>query len=481
MKKKDKMCSLNSYESDVVVEMVKIEELNDFKDHPFKVERNQELFELMQSIISEGVMVPLIVRKNPYGKGYEIISGHRRTEAAKWAGITELPAIIKNLDDAQATLIMVDSNLHREKILPSEKAYAYKMRLEAMKLEMKHAGSEADPLGPNEKFVNVSKLNAKIDTDGSLEITSSKGKRSNEQLSKMVGESVTQIKRYIRLTNLVPKILDMVDRGEIALRSAVEISYLKEEEQYELYAVMDLEQSIPNISQANRLKRMSQQGKLDMEMICSILCEPKANQKEQVKIPLSRIGKYFPKEYTPLQQVNLIEKLLKEWSEQKPKLEPEPSRKSAGSKTEYIKTEYNNNQSNHIISTENSSEHVDKYTVKEYEDLVKENIDYNTLMFDYKYDKDLIQGLYELILEVLLTEEKKIKVAGGLKNSELVKDRFMKLRMNHIQYVVECLKKNTTKVNNVKSYMLTALFNAPATINEYYNAKVNNEMYGETA
>ena len=236
MKKKDKMCSLNSYESDVVVEMVKIEELNDFKDHPFKVERNQELFELMQSIISEGVMVPLIVRKNPYGKGYEIISGHRRTEAAKWAGITELPAMIKNLDDAQATLIMVDSNLHREKILPSEKAYAYKMRLEAMKLEMKHVGSEADPLGPNEKFVNVSKLNAKIDTDGSLEITSSKGKRSNEQLSKMVGESVTQIKRYIRLTNLVPKILDMVDRGEIALRSAVEISYLKEEEQYELYA-----------------------------------------------------------------------------------------------------------------------------------------------------------------------------------------------------------------------------------------------------
>ena len=148
--------------------------------------------------------------------------------------------------------------------------------------------------------------------------------------------------------------------------------------------------------------------------------------------------------------------------------------------TKYINTKYNNTQSNHIISTEDSSELKDNDTVTEYENLVKENIDYDTLMFDYKYDRELIQGLYDLILEVLLTEEKTIRVAGGIKSSELVKGRFMRLRMNHIQYVVECLKKNTTKVNNVKAYMLTALFNAPATINEYYNAKVNNEMYGET-
>lgn len=163
-----------------------------------------------------------------------------------------------------------------------------------------------------------------------------------------------------------------------------------------------------------------------------------------------------------------------------PVLEPIRCPKSDTNNTKYIKTKYNNTQSNHIISTEDSSELMDKDTVTEYEDLVKENIDYDTLMFDYKYDRELIQGLYELILEVLLTEEKTIRVAGGIKNSELVKGRFMRLRMNHIQYIVECLKNNTTKVNNVKAYMLTALFNAPATINEYYNAKVNNEMFGET-
>lgn len=218
-------------------------------------------------------------------------------------------------------IAMVDSNLQREKILPSEKAFAYKMRLEAMKHQGRAEADTSDPLEPKCKteLVNVSELEAELQKLGKVKIQKkggAEGKRSNEQLASMVGESVTQIKRYIRLTHLIPKILDMVDKEILAIRSAVEISFLSEEEQYELHAVMELEQSIPNISQANRLKRMSQQKCLDMNKIYEILQEIKPNQKEQIKLPLERIGKYFPTAYTPKQQVDLIEKLLKNWAKQ---------------------------------------------------------------------------------------------------------------------------------------------------------------------
>ena len=318
MAEKKVMCSSACAALGVEIVLIKIEELHDFTGHPFKVERDQELFELRQSIEREGILVPLIVRNHPNGKGYEILAGHRRKEAAKWAGIMEVPAVVRNLDDDQSVLVMVDSNLQREKILPSEKAFAYKMRLDAMKHQGRECNLTSDPLGPKETVVAVSKLEAEIEKDGTLTIQGRQatGNRSNEQLARMVGESVTQIKRYIRLTNLIPKILDMVDREELALRSAVELSFLTEEEQYDLYAVMDLEQTVPNLSQANRMKRMSQQGQLDLDMIYSIMGEMKPNQKEQVKIPLDRIGKYFPKEYTPAQQMDLIEKLLKIWAEE---------------------------------------------------------------------------------------------------------------------------------------------------------------------
>jgi ParB family chromosome partitioning protein len=293
MTKKRVMCSSKDYESGAGIVLVKVSELHDFKDHPFKVEQNQELFELRQSMEKEGVLVPLLIRHNTDGDGYEIIAGHRRKAAAIWAGMEEVPAIIRDLDDDQSIIAMVDSNLQREKILPSEKAFAYKMRLEAMKHQGRVDDMTSDPLGP--KYME--------------------NNRSNEQLARMVGESVTQIKRYIRLTKLIPKILDMVDRELLAIRSAVEISFLTEAEQYELHAVMELEQCVPNISQANRLKRMSQQKCLDMDMIYEILEEIKPNQREQIKIPLERIGKYFPADYTPTQQADLIEKLLKGWAQ----------------------------------------------------------------------------------------------------------------------------------------------------------------------
>ena len=248
MARKKEMCSLKSNEPGAGIVLMKWDELHSFEGHPFKVERNQELFELRNSIEKEGVIVPLLVRKNPYGDGYEIIAGHRRKEAALWAGFMEVPVIIRELDDDQSVIAMVDSNLQREKILPSEKAFAYKMRLEAMKHQGRAEADTSDPLEPKYK----TELEAELQELGKVKIQKkggAGGKRSNEQLASMVGESVTQIKRYIRLTHLIPKILDMVDKEILAIRSAVEISFLSEEEQYELHAVMELEQSIRMILQ----------------------------------------------------------------------------------------------------------------------------------------------------------------------------------------------------------------------------------------
>ena len=294
---------------------VEINQLHDFKNHPFKVEVNTELCELMKSIEKEGVIVPLLVRTNPYGDGYEIISGHRRKEAAIWAGETKIPVVIRELDDDQAVVAMVDANLHRENLKPSEKAFAYKMKLEAMKHQGKHIDS-----------VTSAQVGPKCDTDGNGR-ADNLGNRanevveehsmmnSNELLARQVGESVAQIKRYIRLTNLIPKILAMVDEGKIAFTIGVELSYLSEEEQYELHAVMDLEQCTPSLSQANRMKRISQSGKLDIDEIYSILEEEKPNQREQIKIRASTLEEYFPDDFTPKQKVELIERLVKEWHE----------------------------------------------------------------------------------------------------------------------------------------------------------------------
>ena len=245
------------------IQYLPLDQLADFKNHPFKVEMNTELFELMQSIEKEGVLVPLLARPNLAGEGYELIAGHRRKAASKWAGVDKVPVMVAELDDNQAVIAMVDSNLQREHIKPSEKAFAYRMRLEAMKQQ--------------------------------------------------VGESQRQINRYIRLTYLIPQILDMVDEEKIAFTVAVELSYLNEEEQYELHAVMDMEQCTPSLSQANRLKRMSQSGTLDMDAIYLVMEEEKPNQREQIRIRSDRLNPYFPEDYTDRQKIELIENLVKEW------------------------------------------------------------------------------------------------------------------------------------------------------------------------
>ncbi|WP_081870270.1 ParB/RepB/Spo0J family partition protein [Lachnoclostridium phytofermentans] len=303
------------------IAVIPLNQLKDFKNHPFKVELNTELFELMQSIENEGVLAPLLARPNPDGEGYEIVAGHRRKAACEWAGITDVPVVIRNLDDEQAVIAMIDSNLQRENIKPSEKAYAYKMRLEAMKRQGLRTDLTSSQVGTKleNPTVEVNKLETSYDDEGKWNINSQvdDDKKSNirtdDLLAKQVGESRNQIARYIRLTNLIPKILDMVDEGKIAFTIAVELSYLKEEEQYELHAVMEIEQCTPSLSQANRLKRMSQAGNLDMDAMYDVLGEEKPNQKVQIKIQAERLDQYFPSNYTDRQKVELIEKLVKSW------------------------------------------------------------------------------------------------------------------------------------------------------------------------
>ena len=299
---------------------IPLELIDDFPGHPFKVRDDEDMIQLVESVKERGVITPATVRPKEDVR-YELVSGNRRKRACELAGFDTLRCEVVDLDRDAATILMVESNFQRSQILPSEKAFVYKKRLEAMKHQGRAEADTSDPLEPKCKteLVNVSELKAELQEFGKVKIQrkgGAGGKRSNEQLASTVGESVTQIKRYIRLTNLIPKILDMVDKEILAIRSAVEIPFLSEEEQYELHAVMELEQSIPNISQANRLKRMSQQKCLDMDKIYEILQEIKPNQKEQIKLPLERIGKYFPTAYTPKQQVDLIEKLLKNWTKQ---------------------------------------------------------------------------------------------------------------------------------------------------------------------
>ena len=299
------------------IQYLSLNQLADFKNHPFKVEMNTELFELMQSIEKEGVLVPLLARPNPAGQGYELIAGHRRKAASKWAGVDKVPVMVVELDDNQAVIAMVDSNLQREHIKPSEKAFAYRMKLEAMKQQGKRTDLTLSQVGTkllDNPTLSVAKVVADYDESGEWKLQNEPVKmRADEMLARQVGESRNQIARYIRLTYLIPKILDWVDEGKIAFTVAVELSYLNEEQQYELHAVMDIEQCTPSLSQANRLKRMSQSGKLDMDAIYLVLEEEKPNQREQIRIRSDRLNPYFPKDYTDKQKIELIETLVKEW------------------------------------------------------------------------------------------------------------------------------------------------------------------------
>ena len=324
MKKKEELYSCSQQDQSVMAEtdikMVPIADLHDFEGHPFKVENDMALFELMQSIEKEGVIVPALARPRAEG-GYELIAGHRRKAASKWAGLDVMPVVIRELDDNQAVIAMVDSNLQREHLKPSEKAFAYKMKLDAMKRQGARTDLTSSQLGKKLENLTMATypLKSGYDENGNWNVLqgdlSESSINANETLAKQVGESRMTIQRYIRLTNLIPKLLDMVDDGKIAFTIAVELSYLTEEQQYELYEVMDMEQCTPSLSQANRIKRMSQSGELDMDVMFLILEQEKPNQREQIKLRADAVEKYFPEGYTPKQKTELIEKLLKEWHE----------------------------------------------------------------------------------------------------------------------------------------------------------------------
>lgn len=253
-------------------------EISDFPNHPFKVKQDEAMAEMVDSVKQYGVLVPALVRPKADG-GYEMVAGHRRKCAATLAGITEMPCIVRNLTDDEATIIMVDSNLQRETILPSEKAFAYKMKLEAMKRQGQRSDLTSAPLEP--------KL---------------KGSRSNEELAASSPDSRSQIQRFIRLTELIPSVLDMVDSGKIAFRPAVELSYLSKEQQQSLYDTMECEDCTPSLAQAIKMKEFSRDGKLTEEVILSIMQEEKPNQREQFKMPKERISKYFAPG-TPAQKI----------------------------------------------------------------------------------------------------------------------------------------------------------------------------------
>ena len=257
-----------------------IDKLKPFEGHPFKVNDNEEMDQLTESICQQGVLNPIMVRPLDTGE-YEVISGHRRLLACKKAGIEMIPAFIYSMDRNEAVVAMVDSNLHREKLLPSEKAFAYKMKMDAMK----HQGTSS-PLGTKQ--------------------------RTDELIAAQANESRNQVQRYIRLTNLIPGILKLVDEQKMALTPAVEISYLTEEEQYDLLETMECEDRTPSLSQAQELKRLSQDGLLDIDRIFDILRQPKGNQQDKLILRIDEIRKYFPSGYSALQMSHEIFRLLED-------------------------------------------------------------------------------------------------------------------------------------------------------------------------
>ena len=303
MKSSAKNISLSSYDDifktdDSVAEAgrekvmeIPLAELHPFKNHPFKVLDDDRMADTAESIKEYGVLVPAIARPREDG-GYELVAGHRRKRGCELAGLETMPVIVRNLDDDAATIIMVDSNIQRENILPSERAFAYKLKLDAMKRQVGRPSKE-----------NVSQVGTQ--------------KRSDQIMAEQMGESRNQIQRYIRLTELIPELLDMVDAKKIAINPAVELSYLKTDEQTMLLEAMDSEQATPSLSQAQRLKKFSQDGKLSLDVMTAIMSEEKKGELDKVTLTGDKLKKYFPKSYTPQQMEQTILKLLEQWQKKR--------------------------------------------------------------------------------------------------------------------------------------------------------------------
>lgn len=271
------------------VQQIPLSEIRPFKNHPFKVTDDELMQQTIDSIMQVGVLNPAIIRPAPEG-GYEMVAGHRRLHAADLAGLKTIPAIVRNLDDDEAVILMVDSNLQRESISPMERAQAYKMKLEALK----HQGKRVD--------LTCDQVGHKLDS-----------KKSIQKVAEDAGESKTQVQRYIRLTELLPEVQKKVDSKEIAFSPAVELSYLTRDEQKQFLDAMDYSQNTPSLSQAQRLKKLSREGKCTKEAMRSIMSEEKKEEQERITLSSDTLRKYFPRSYTPLQMQQTIIKLLEQW------------------------------------------------------------------------------------------------------------------------------------------------------------------------
>jgi ParB family chromosome partitioning protein len=277
------------------VQMIPLSELHPFEGHPFRVVDDEEMQKTVESVKQYGVLTPAIARPDPDG-GYEIISGHRRLRASELAGLETLPVIVREMDDDTAIIFMVDSNLQREHILPSERAFAYKMKLDAIK----HQGARTD-----------------LSQEGTSSRVGMKSPQALELVGKEAGDSRNQVHRYIRLTELIPEIRDMVDEKKIAFNPAVELSYLKPEEQREFLEAMDYAQAAPSLSQAQRLKKLSQEGECRLDAMCDVMSEQKKDDMTTITISHDVLRKYFPKSYTPQQMQDVIVKLLDQWQKKR--------------------------------------------------------------------------------------------------------------------------------------------------------------------
>lgn len=355
---------------------IEIERLRDFKNHPFKVQADSQMKELQESIKKYGILNPLIVRPRPEGF-YEIISGHRRKYAAQQLKYTKVPVIIRYMLEEDAIISMVDANLQRERISPSEKAFAYKMKYDVLK---RKAGRR--------KCSQVDYLT---------------GKKSVEVISEECGDSPKQVQRYLKLTRLIPELLEKVDDETMGFTIAVELASLTEKNQKTVLDAMESTLGTPNLSQAIRIKKLQEDGDFSQEK---------------------------------------IEELL------------------------------SNTESNHIISGNDGI----GFDVEGYTEIIKENIELDILLERYPYDRELLTGIFDLILETVLCKNKSIVVASSEYPAELVRSKFLKLNMFHVEYAMDCMRKNTSKIHNIKKYLLAALFNAPSTISGYYQAEVNHDL-----
>ena len=401
------------------IQEIPLSELHPFRNHPFKVKDDEAMMETADSIKQYGVLVPAIARPDPEG-GYELVAGHRRHRASELAEKETMPVIVRDLDDDAATIIMVDSNLQRESLLPSERAFAYKMKLDAMKRQAGRPSKE-----------NVSQVGTQ--------------KRSDQLLAEQVGQSRNQIQRYIRLTELIPELMDMVDEKKIALNPAYELSFLKKEEQVDLLDAMDSEQATPSLSQAQRLKKYSQEGHLTLDMMRVIMGEEKKSDLDRVTFTSDTLRK------------SNTEKTITYGSS----TDSIPFREPAAAQ----------------LPERKGRDAMSVSEMESYRDLILENIEYDHLCREFTTYREDLDEIVELMVETVCAKRKTTRIAGSDFPHEVVRSRFLKLDCSHIEFVMECLRNNTTEIRNMKQYLLAVLFNAPTTISNHYTAQVNHDMY----